>query len=1046
VQVRRLLALLVAAPGRGLTVDRLVDELWPDGGPADPRKTLRVTASRLRTVLGERAECLVSDHEVYRLVGLDSDLGRFRRTVAGLADLDGPEAVVASAEEALGCWRAAPFADAAGPQLLDRVTDELRDQRLALIEQLADGLVRLGRFDRAVGLLAEHVDGQPHRELLAVPYARALAGVGRRGDALAALDRTRVVLRDRFGVDPGPEFGAVEREVLTGSVQLTGRARLEPSGPGVTAAPSAGGEQTLLDRQDALAQFIDTIGTPGVTVVIGEPGIGKSAFVSACRDAAAGLKHETHLVAVREDPRRPYEALSALIESALASHPSLEAAHCDVVARVFPDRSGHRGGDASLHTREALVGAAANLLLDAAPAERSTLIIDDAQWLDGVTHDVLALVIGAGRCRVVLASRSADPLAAIRPGDADEVVLSPLSAISLEALLRHASPRMASSEAAEDLARRSGGNPFFARLLVDLLAEGVDTDAALPATVLLAVQQRLDDLPRRLRTTLQTAAVAGGVFDCAWLHRLHPDACDDLLDAHAAGLIRAVDGHHFAFNHLLVAEAIRELTPSGRLMDLHDQLGEGMVDCGESSVAYARHFVYAAPFDADRAVTALLASARHYMAAFDWAEALGQLELAQKVQEDQRRPTDLLAVSVLLEQGRVLRTIRDERSAIVLFDAANAAIALDDTLFAETVVELCSHGRTLASGAVHPDARTLLGRALGLDLPPEARAQVCAASTALLALSNEGELARSLYHEALDIVHALEEAGNLAEAQLDAVRSGVYSHAHVGLGHPDDLELRVMVAGELHRLGVEDPELAWEAAFVRAEAAMVQAEPDVLDEQLVALRKLTPLVPGRPRDFGLALVEAGSLMLFGDLDGAEAAAAVALDIGLRHYPESWASTIYGSIIIAIRAEQGRLAEFRPMAQAWVKDSPEFVTWQVLAAVTSIVDGDFDSARELWPAIRRDRFAGLVPDLTWSAGMRFVAETAVALEDDDACGVARELLMSHAGRMHFGGACTFGPIDATLAMLADRLGDVEAAEGHRRTAAALLANVRPATTV
>ena len=123
-----------------------------------------------------------------------------------------------------------------------------------------------------------------------------------------------------------------------------------------------------------------------------------------------------------------------------------------------------------------------------------------------------------------------------------------------------------------------------------------------------------------------------------------------------------------------------------------------------------------------------------------------------------------------------------------------------------------------------------------------------------------------------------------------------------------------------------------------------------------------------------------------------------------------------------------------MAQAWVKDSPEFVTWQVLAAVTSIVDGDLDAARGPWPDIRRNRFAGLVPDLTWSAGMRFVAEVAVALGDDEACEVALELLEPHAGRMHFGGACTFGPVDSTLALLAEHLGQSDVAKAYRKSAA------------
>ena len=52
-QQRWLLALLLVEPGRAISSDRLIDELWQGGPPRGAGGTLRVYVSRLRSALGE---------------------------------------------------------------------------------------------------------------------------------------------------------------------------------------------------------------------------------------------------------------------------------------------------------------------------------------------------------------------------------------------------------------------------------------------------------------------------------------------------------------------------------------------------------------------------------------------------------------------------------------------------------------------------------------------------------------------------------------------------------------------------------------------------------------------------------------------------------------------------------------------------------------------------------------------------------------------------------------------------------------------------------
>ena len=50
---RWLLALLLVEPGRAISSDRLIDELWQGAPPRGAEGTLRVYVSRLRSALGE---------------------------------------------------------------------------------------------------------------------------------------------------------------------------------------------------------------------------------------------------------------------------------------------------------------------------------------------------------------------------------------------------------------------------------------------------------------------------------------------------------------------------------------------------------------------------------------------------------------------------------------------------------------------------------------------------------------------------------------------------------------------------------------------------------------------------------------------------------------------------------------------------------------------------------------------------------------------------------------------------------------------------------
>ena len=65
---RAVLGVLAALAPAAVSVERLVDEIWGDGGPANPLRSLQVYVSSLRSALGPYGDRLVTEGKAYRLL------------------------------------------------------------------------------------------------------------------------------------------------------------------------------------------------------------------------------------------------------------------------------------------------------------------------------------------------------------------------------------------------------------------------------------------------------------------------------------------------------------------------------------------------------------------------------------------------------------------------------------------------------------------------------------------------------------------------------------------------------------------------------------------------------------------------------------------------------------------------------------------------------------------------------------------------------------------------------------------------------------------
>ncbi|WP_280481018.1 AfsR/SARP family transcriptional regulator, partial [Nocardia cyriacigeorgica] len=235
---RGVLAMLVAARGQVVPVDRMIEDLWRGEAPARALASLQAYVSNLRRLLEPGrpprtpARLLVSAAPGYalRLPREAVDAWRFEQLLEQARTVAEPGATRALLDDALALWAGPAFAEVADePWALAETArlDELRS--IARELHIAAGL----RLSLPVTPDAENLTReQPLREEGWRLYALALWSSGRQADALAALRRARTTFADELGLDPGPDLVELEEAILTQRTEvLRGAAAAGPGRP-----------------------------------------------------------------------------------------------------------------------------------------------------------------------------------------------------------------------------------------------------------------------------------------------------------------------------------------------------------------------------------------------------------------------------------------------------------------------------------------------------------------------------------------------------------------------------------------------------------------------------------------------------------------------------------------------------------------------------------------------------------------------------------------------------------------------------------------------
>ena len=312
-------------------------------------------------------------------------------------------------------------------------------------------------------------------------------------------------------------------------------------------------------EQARLDEILDRIREGGTSlVVVGEAGIGKTTLLdSAARAARArgitvitttGVPSETHL---------PYAGLHRLLQPFVPRIQALPGPQRDALSAAFGLSEG-AAPDLFL-----IALAVLELLAETASSSPLLLIVEDAQWLDADTCEVLAFVARRVELEPIVL------LVAIREGHGSRFEVAGLPTIQLDGLDEVSSMELLDVHAPNlpyDVRTRvieaAAGNPLALVELPQAVSQGVDASVVLaPVPLDGAARARLLGAPGRSCRGSRPSCCSWqrSTRVAAWTSRSRPPTAiagrpvtaADLAPAEAAGLV-VVDAAGVRFRHPLV--------------------------------------------------------------------------------------------------------------------------------------------------------------------------------------------------------------------------------------------------------------------------------------------------------------------------------------------------------------------------------------------------------------------------------------------------------------------------------------------------------------
>lgn len=389
-----------------------------------------------------------------------------------------------------------------------------------------------------------------------------------------------------------------------------------------------GRDKELMHGRQALTEAAGVISS---VVYVGGPGSGKTALLDGLANAAqAAGALVLRAGGVPAEEQLPFAGLSQLLRPALPDALDLPIEHQRVLERVL------RVGVPRQQADPLIAMAVLALLELLTRDQRLVLVLDDLQWVDRESLDVLAFV-GRRAADLGMATIAATRELTASPAPGTTVVeLEPLPPTDAQAVLDANAPGI-DRALRQRILLKAEGNPLalveFPHALKGASADATITDT-LPVTTRIreSFASRLDQLPHGALTLLLLAAClqSGELAELAAAARADDLDLGELDEAQELDLIR-LDGQTVRFTHPIIASIVVSQASPGQLREAHRLLARTLARQPERAL---RHRAAAATV-ADEALAAELESAAALIAVPSASAALtATLERAASLSVD----------------------------------------------------------------------------------------------------------------------------------------------------------------------------------------------------------------------------------------------------------------------------------------------------------------------------------------------------------------------------------------------------------------------------
>jgi hypothetical protein len=775
-------------------------------------------------------------------------------------------------------------------------------------------------------------------------------------------------------------------------------------------------------------------GNQRAVLVSGEPGIGKTTLAARFALRASGAGSTVLYGRCDDDVPQPYqpwcEALGYLVEHApldlLRKHVQ---EHGTVLGRVVPalwgrtvsqtvdEQPGIEDAD-----RARFFAAVVDLLARASETSRVVVLLDDLQWAEAGTMDLVRHVMAAGRRLAIVI------VGTFRDGDVgvDDPLAGTLAALHREHGVARIALRglgddellafmelMAGHEMDADgialrdaLSAETDGNPFFVgELLRHLATTGaiypaedgrwLATEdlriAGLPVSIREVVGQRVRSLGAETHRLLSLAAVIGRDFDLELLELVTDDDAGHVMDlcdaAVAAQILREREGGDgYGFAHALIEHTLYDALPTNRRARTHRAVAEALEevtagDPGSRVGELAYHWSRATrPADAAKAVAYASKAGARALATLAPHEAVRWYTQAIDLLDTDTAATDGTRAELLVGLGDAQRQAGLPAYRETLLEAARLADRADDVDLLARAALTNNRGWQSRVGEADEERLAVLRRALARvgEGSPATRARLLALSATEQIYTTTLDDRLALAREAIGLARDSGDESAVADALIRGVGAVIV---------PATLPQRRSWLTEAVQIAdaLGDPALRFLSRHLLIRCELESANREALEEELAITGAILEQLPYAGFRWTYMYDLAVQALLAGDLSEAERLATDALTFGMESgQPDAF--TIYGAQLLNVRVRQGRLAELIPLIEETVAGLPGQPVYQAVLAKAYAEAGDIDRSRGMLDAAHVVGY--LIPDdNAWSSAHMCWADVAVATSHHDA---AREL--------------------------------------------------------